>query len=140
MNRSDWQKLATERVADAKALLAAGRWAGAYYLAGYAVECGLKACVLVRLASEPEVVFDDRRYCERCWTHNLIQLVDAAGLRSALDADAEADPELQANWDAVKDWSEASRYVRTAKAKVRQMYDAVTHKRYGVLSWIKARW
>ena len=72
--------------------------------------------------------------------HDAKQLVDAAGLRSALDADAEADPELQANWDVVKDWSEASRYVRTAKVKAQQMYHAVTHKRHGVLSWIKARW
>ncbi len=29
---------------DAEVLLDAGQWSGAYYLAGYAVECGLKAC------------------------------------------------------------------------------------------------
>src|SRR5436309_6805545 len=109
VNRSDWQKPATERVADAKALLGAGRWAAAYYLAGYAVECGLKACVLVRLAAQPEVMFDDRKYSEKCWTHNLIQFVDAAGLRAPLDADPAADPELLADWDVVKDWSELSR-------------------------------
>ena len=33
-------------VTDARALLAAGCWAGAYYLAGYALECALKACIL----------------------------------------------------------------------------------------------
>ena len=46
MTRADFQKLANERVADARALLAARRWGGAYYLAGYAVECGLKSCVI----------------------------------------------------------------------------------------------
>lgn len=45
MTRSDLQKLAAERIADAKALLAMKRWSAAYYLAGYAVECGLKACI-----------------------------------------------------------------------------------------------
>ena len=36
--------LANARVADAEALLQSRRWAAAYYLLGYAVECGLKAC------------------------------------------------------------------------------------------------
>ena len=40
MNRSDLQKIADIRVADAKLLLDAGRFEGAYYLIGYAVECG----------------------------------------------------------------------------------------------------
>ncbi len=44
MNRSSLQNLANERIKDAEALLMAGRWSGAYYLAGYAVECALKAC------------------------------------------------------------------------------------------------
>ena len=43
MNRRDLQQLADDRVLDAEALLNAGRWAAAYYLSGYAVECALKA-------------------------------------------------------------------------------------------------
>jgi len=38
---SDLKILAETRVADAMALLQAGRWAAAYYLLGYAIECGL---------------------------------------------------------------------------------------------------
>ncbi len=30
---------------DAAALLQAGRYAGAYYIAGYVIECALKACI-----------------------------------------------------------------------------------------------
>ena len=45
MNRGDLQLLANIRLDEAKALLAASLPAGAYYLAGYAVECGLKACI-----------------------------------------------------------------------------------------------
>jgi len=36
MDRAELQQLAKDRILDAKALLAAKRWAGAYYLAGYA--------------------------------------------------------------------------------------------------------
>ncbi len=39
------QSLADERLGDAKVLLASNRYGGAYYLVGYAVECGLKACI-----------------------------------------------------------------------------------------------
>jgi HEPN domain-containing protein len=45
MNRTDLQILAEDRLKDAEVLLAKGRFAAAYYLAGYAVECGLKACI-----------------------------------------------------------------------------------------------
>src|SRR5262249_32625211 len=127
-------------LADAKALLAARRWGAAYYLAGYAIECALKSCVLVRLAAEPEQVFEDRRYSEKCWTHNFPQLVELAGLKAALAADTAADPALFANWYIVKDWSEASRYVRRPKKKAHDLFHAIVGKKHGVLSWIRGHW
>ncbi len=48
MDRSDLQILADARVTDAQALVKAGRWAAAYYLLDYAIECGLNACVAKR--------------------------------------------------------------------------------------------
>ena len=45
MNRNDFQQLADVRINEAEALLVQGKYDGAYYLAGYAVECGLKACI-----------------------------------------------------------------------------------------------
>jgi hypothetical protein len=45
VNRVEPQRLAKERISDAKVLLGARHWVGAYYLAGYAVECALKACI-----------------------------------------------------------------------------------------------
>ncbi len=44
MNRTDLQKLSNIRIREAKVLFAAGEHSGAYYLAGYAIECALKAC------------------------------------------------------------------------------------------------
>jgi hypothetical protein len=43
-------------------------------------------------------------------------------------------------WNTVKDWDESSRYARTAKAKAKNLYQAITDKKHGVLSWIKSHW
>ena len=37
VSRTDFQQMADERLSEAKLLLDAGKWSGAYYLAGYAV-------------------------------------------------------------------------------------------------------
>jgi len=140
MNRADCQKLAQERIADVKALLAAKRWALAYYVAGYAVECALKACVLVRVAGETEVIFSEKRFSERCWTHNLEQLFDCAGLKAAFEADLAADPLLKENWVIVREWSESSRYDPATKDEAVDLYNGITDKRHGVLTWVKRFW
>jgi hypothetical protein len=92
VNRADLQRLAKERIADAKALLAARRWSAAYYMAGYAVECALNACIAKLMKSEE---FPDKKFAEKCWTHNLTQLVDLAGLEANFDAALRADPDLR---------------------------------------------
>ena len=140
MNRADFQKLANDRIADAKAMLAAKRWAAAYYLAGYAVECAFKACILVRLDESPELVFVDRRFSEKCWTHDLTQLRELAGLTMIFGVDSAADPGLYSNWSAVKEWNESSRYQTRTKAQAESLFDAITDKKHGVLPWLKQRW
>jgi HEPN domain-containing protein len=45
MNRGDFQELAELHLANAKTLLEARLYAGAYYMCGYVVECALKACI-----------------------------------------------------------------------------------------------
>ncbi|MBL8796584.1 MAG: HEPN domain-containing protein [Planctomycetia bacterium] len=138
MNRAELQQLAADRLADAKALLVTKRWAGAYYLAGYAVECALKACIIRHLMASDQ--FPEKKFSEQCWTHNLSQLFTAAGLKIEFDAAQVADPELLANWGLVKDWSESTRYERKSPANAEQRYEAITDKKHGVLTWIKARW
>src|SRR6266545_3010776 len=88
MNRLEWRQLAERWLKDAKILLDNRRWSAAYYLAGYAVECGLKACVLARVGISPEVIFGARRFSERCWTHDLEELVRLADLAGALEAES----------------------------------------------------
>ena len=139
MNRAELQWLATERLREAKALLADGRWSGAYYLTGYAVECGLKSAVLAFI-EQTGVIFEDKKYAEKCWTHNLQDLMILANLKAEFDLAAAADADLRYNWGIVKDWTEQSRYVRTPKANAEEMYEAVADKKHEVIAWIKTRW
>ncbi|MCE2501279.1 MAG: HEPN domain-containing protein [Dehalococcoidia bacterium] len=41
----DFRQVADERMADCRALLAAGRYDAATYLSGYVLEAALKACI-----------------------------------------------------------------------------------------------
>jgi hypothetical protein len=139
MNRADLQSLADVRIDEAVALLALNppRSDGAYYLAGYAVECALKAAIakLNNLHDWPE-----KQFVADCHTHNVLALVRLAGLEAARAADAVANPIFARNWSIVQDWSERSRYERHALAKAQKMIDAITDHANGVLPWIKARW
>ena len=137
MNRAELQWLAKERIREAKALLDARHWSGAYYLAGYAVECALKACIAQLMKSEE---FPDKKFAEKCWTHNLAQLLDLAGLKADFDRAMLDEPDLAAKWDTVKEWNEPSRYARMTKAKAEDLYNAITDKKHGVLPWLKRRW
>jgi HEPN domain-containing protein len=140
VNKGQWQKLAERWLEDAKALLDEERWPAAYYLAGYAVECGLKACVLVRVAAEPQVVIDEKRFSDKCRTHSVQQLLEAAGLKSARAQDAAADPLFGKNWMVAKDWSEESRYRNTTRQKAEKLHAAITDPANGVMQWIRKHW
>jgi hypothetical protein len=140
VDRVAWQQLAERWLVDAKGLLDGHRWASAYYLSGYAVECGLKACVLVRVATKPEVIFENRRFSDSCWTHSVLDLVKLAGLEAARAADTIGNPGLGKSWLVVKDWSEKARYLATSHQKAKRLYAAITDSPNGVMQWIRARW
>jgi HEPN domain-containing protein len=137
LTRTDFQQLADIRAAEATALLAAGCWDGAYYLAGYAVECALKACVAKLTVAEE---FPDKERAYKAFTHDIEQLVKLAQLKDVRDTDAKADPEFRGNWNLVKDWAEDSRYARWTEQQARAIHSAVTDPAHGVLPWIKRQW
>lgn len=139
MNRADLQGLADIRIDEVRALLglAPPRPDGAYYLAGYAVECALKAAI-AKLNNQYD--WPDKWFVSEFHTRTILTLVRLGGLEPARTADAAANPILAQNWLVVKDWSERSRYERHSQAKARKMIDAVTDNANGVLPWIKARW
>jgi HEPN domain-containing protein len=137
VNRAELQQLANDRIRDAKTLLAGKRWSAAYYLAGYAVECALKACI-AKLTKPDE--FPDRTFAEKCWTHDIERLVLLAGIKKERDDDNNADPTRAEYWARVKDWTESSRYARIPKKKAIELYKAITDAKHGVLPWIHSRW
>jgi hypothetical protein len=136
------QRLAVERLRDAELLLAGGQWSGAYYLAGYAVECGLKSCILHHL-EKTGMIFRDRKYLRDlgdCWTHQFARLVELAGLAADLGISIGASPALGSYWEVVKDWKETSRYEQKMEAEARALYVAITQAPDGILSWIQKHW
>lgn len=139
MNRTTLQQLSNARVEDAEALLAASRWSGAYYLAGYALECALKSCVLAYI-ERTGIIFEDRRFAERCWTHDIEALVVQSGLAAALGAAIAANAQFSANWLTVKGWSEAARYRLSTQQEAEELFAAVTDKSDGVMTWARNHW
>jgi hypothetical protein len=137
MNRADFQALADIRIAEAQQLLAAGLYDGAYYLAGYAVECALKACIARRTN---QYDFPDKEFLLACYTHAIEKLVNVAGLTTDRDRDAPVRSVLAVNWNVVSDWTEGSRYVRKPAAEAQALVQAIADPNNGVLQWIKARW
>ena len=134
--RRDSKVLADLRAEEARILLAKGRPHGAYYLAGYAVECALKACIAKKTK---RFEFPAKaEYARRLYTHELDKLLTLAGLDTQLEKDMTANKSFKENWSTVKDWTEESRY-RTSGLNGKDMYNAVTGTD-GVLPWIKLRW
>ena len=139
VNKAGWRQLADERVVDAKALLDMSRWSCAYYVAGYAVECALKSCVLTYVENSG-IIFDDPKFLAGCRTHNLGELVRLADLQAALGIAIGANPALGLYWEIVIEWSEESRYQQKTQIEAEALYNAITNSPNGVLLWIKLHW
>ena len=137
MTRSDFQQLADVRIDEAGVLLVAGKWDGAYYLAGYAVECALKACI-ARLTKEYD--FPDKDRVLKSYSHDIEALVRVASLTGLSAADTAANPIREGNWKIVKDWDEQARYQRWTEAEARRLFAAVMDPTNGVLPWILGHW
>jgi hypothetical protein len=105
VNRTDFQQLAEIRIGEAAALLAHQKWDGAFYLAGYAVECALKACI-AKLTNQHD--FPDKRFAEKCFTHEFVRLLECAELVAQKEGDMDADPTLLDHWETVIMWKEES--------------------------------
>ncbi len=138
MNRADLQALAEMRIADAKALLDTGRFAGAYYLAGYALECAIKAFVAKQTN---QFDFPDKTLVEKVYKHDPEALIRGAGLEQTLTDEMDKDGQFAVNWAEAKTWSEKSRYSPTVdKQKAQDLIAALSDGSHGVLQWLKRFW
>lgn len=102
---------------------------------------GLKACIL-RYLGESAAVFGDPAYLRRlghCWTHDLVKLVNLAGLDEEFGIARGANPALDAFWTVTKDWKENARYEEKTEAESRLLYEAVSNNPDGVFRWLRSR-
>ena len=134
MNRRDFQQLSTVRLKEAKALLKAGFPDGAYYLAGYSVECALKACIA---KSTQRYDFPEKKRVNESYTHNLTQLVLAAKLEEAASEHLKIDPLFNINWRFVLNWSELARYETNSHQIAEDLIRAIDDRKHGVMAWLK---
>jgi HEPN domain-containing protein len=137
VDRKDLQVLSRIRVREAKALLRVGLHDGAYYLAGYAVECALKACIAKGTQRHE---FPDKKKVEASHTHNLRDLARLANLEDSRLHLARSDSIFRSNWDIVESWSEQDRYRRQRPENAQALVEAVDDRRHGIIAWIKLHW
>ncbi len=138
MNKSDLEKLVAIRLAEAEALLSADSFHGAYYLAGYALECAIKACIAKQVNRYD---FPNKPLANASHTHNLSDLIGVAGLKQVLSQKENDDEEFRFNWSVAKDWSESSRYeCNIEQTKANDLFNAITEINSGILPWLKTYW
>lgn len=135
VNRKDLQVLVNLRIREAQILFDATEYSGAYYLAGYAVECALKACIAKK---SKRYDFPDKKTVIDSYTHDLVTLARLSGLKVELEG--QTDPDLKKNWDIVLNWSEESRYRLMGQLASKEMISAIIQRSHGVLPCIKRHW
>ena len=114
-----------------------GLFDGAYYLAGYAVECAIKACIAKETQRSE---FPEKKRVVDSHTHNLKELLKLAHIEDERTARARTDEDFRKNWDVVLSWSEQSRYWRLSAESAQKLLNAVGDRRYGAISWVKLHW
>jgi hypothetical protein len=110
---------------------------GAYYLAGHAVECALKACIAKGTRRHQ---FPDKKKVDLSYSHDLAKLITVVGLEDGHRERIGSDPDFDTNWDVVQSWSEQSRYRRHSHESAQALLLAISDRRHGVMTGIKLHW
>ena len=137
MTRKDLQELSRIRLREAKSLAQLGMNDGAYYLAGYCVECALKACI-AKLTQRHE--FPNKERTQQSYGHKFGELLKAALLEQDHRKEAQRDPAFLRHWNVVQLWSPDRRYIITNANATKELIEAVSDRNHGVLRWIKLHW
>jgi HEPN domain-containing protein len=137
LTKNDLEKLADVRMEDSLVLLQAGKSSSAYYLAGYAVELALKACISKLF--QPNVI-PEKALVNAIYTHKLESLLSIAGLLPEFRTDSKADSEFAANWAIATQWTEESRYEFWDPMSAATLINAIREPNHGVFQWVKKRW
>jgi hypothetical protein len=135
--RSDLQAFAQAKIDDATLLLANRRFSNAYFLAGYAVELGLKACIAAQISAE---TLPDTAFIKGILSHGFPQLIGLAGLAGALKNEQDRDANFATNWAIAAQWGPDARYQAFDPMSAQLLVLAISDPYSGVLQWIKTHW
>jgi HEPN domain-containing protein len=131
MKKQLLELLALERLKESKILLDQGCYNGSYYLAGYAIECGLKACIAKKINLHE---IPSKSLINDFYTHDLERLIKLAGI------ELKSDQDFKINWSIVKKWTEESRYKEWTEAEANELYNAINNLKGGILLWLQQYW
>jgi phosphoribosylformylglycinamidine (FGAM) synthase-like enzyme len=137
LTKTDLQTMADMRLEDAQHLFQGARYSAAYYLSGYAVELGIKACIADVFHAD---AIPDKAFVNAIYTHNLDGLLGLAGIKQELQDDMKNDAILSVAWGVASKWGETSRYAVWDQFAAASMINAVGDQNHGVLQWLKKRW
>jgi HEPN domain-containing protein len=135
-DRATFQQLAELRLTEARLLLANGSPSGAYYLAGYAIECAIKAIIAAGFRANE---IPDKSRVNSIYTHNLKDLLSLADLKSPLEDDMNESSALRESWATISKWSEHARYEVWTSEAATTMLEAVGAADKGLLQWLQKR-
>lgn len=135
--QSDLQANAQAKLDDAIILLQHKKFSNAYYLAGYAVEIGLKACIAAQMTTG---TIPEKSFFKKFFDHLLPGLIGLAGLASQLEEQKDKDSAFAANWAIVSEWSPEARYEASDPISAQTLIDAISDPTSGVFQWIKTYW
>jgi hypothetical protein len=134
--RATLQRLANAKIEDAGLLFDNQRYSNSYYLYGYGIELGLKACIARQMIAE---TVPDKAVLRGFLDHEVGKLVGLAGLSELLKAERD-NPEFDTRWSIVSEWSVESRYDMIDVVTAAAMRDAVQSPQYGVMRWLQQFW
>jgi HEPN domain-containing protein len=137
LRRSDLQANAQTKIDDAIILFRNGRFSNAYYLAGCAVEIGLKACIAAQISAE---TLPNKAFMKNILSHQFRGLVGLAGLAGALKDEEDRDQNFATNWALASQWEPDVRYEAVDPRSAQILIEAIANPNSGVLQWIKTHW
>jgi HEPN domain-containing protein len=135
--REDLRARAQANLDDAVLLFENSRFTNSYYLAGYAVELGLKACIAAQVSAE---TIPDKEFIKKILKHEFGVLVGLAGLAEELKSAQDSDEDFAANWAIASEREPDSRYESIDAVTSQLLIEAISDPESGVLKWIKAHW
>lgn len=110
------ENISRDRLEDAKALYQAGRYDGAFYICGYAVELGLKKkiCVTLGWMGYPSTEKEFNRL-KSFKTHDLDMLLHFSGIENQIKSEVFMEWSIVVTWDPEMRYSSQKQTVQSAK-------------------------